>query len=71
VAQLLPALPGVIVGIPFGIELILTFGLGTFREPPASWLAATGLAVLVAIAALTAVPATVAARRPVAAGLGG
>jgi putative ABC transport system permease protein len=67
VAQLLPALPGVIVRIPFGIELILTFGLGTFREPPTSWMVATGLAVLVAIAALTAVPA----RRPVAAGLGG
>jgi putative ABC transport system permease protein len=65
VAQLLPALLGVAVGIPFGIKLCLFFaGDGTYA--PTSWMLAAGLGVLLAVAALTAVPAMAAARRPVA-----
>jgi putative ABC transport system permease protein len=66
VAQLLPAIPGVLAGIPAGMGLYLAVGLGEVRYPPDSWLFAAGLGVLLAIAALTAIPATAAARRPVA-----
>jgi len=65
VAQLLPAVLGVAIGIPFGIELFLFFaGDGTYA--PAPWMLAAGVGVLLAVAALTAVPAMAAARRPVA-----
>jgi putative ABC transport system permease protein len=66
VAQLLPAIPGVALGIPAGIELYLSVGHGQIRYPPGSWWLATALGVLLAIAALTAIPAMAAARRPVA-----
>ncbi|MFD2768031.1 ABC transporter permease [Micromonospora eburnea] len=66
VAQLLPAIPGVALGIPAGIGLFLTVSLGEIRYPPGSWLLATALGTLLAIAALTALPALAAARRPVA-----
>ncbi|MEU9829782.1 FtsX-like permease family protein [Micromonospora chersina] len=66
VAQLLPAVPSVLAGIPVGIGLFLAVGLGEVHYPPDSWLFAAGLGVLLAIAALTAIPATAAARRPVA-----
>jgi putative ABC transport system permease protein len=55
----------------FGIELLETFGLGPLRSPSDSSMLATGLGVLLAIAALTAIPAMAAARRPVAGSLGG
>ncbi|MFG1913932.1 FtsX-like permease family protein [Micromonospora sp. NPDC048898] len=64
VAQLLPAIPGVAVGIPFGIGLYLFFD--GERYPPVSWTLSTAVGVLVAVATLTAVPALAAARRPVA-----
>ncbi|MEU2610213.1 FtsX-like permease family protein [Micromonospora sp. NPDC007271] len=66
VAQLLPAVPGVVAGVPAGVWLCLVVGRGEVRYPPDSWLFATGLGVLLAIAALTAIPAMAAARRPVA-----
>ncbi len=69
VAQLLPALPGMILGIPFGIELYRFFGPDEAANPPVWWMAATGLAVLTMVTALTAVPALAAARRPVTDGL--
>ncbi|MGI5148745.1 FtsX-like permease family protein [Plantactinospora sp. CA-294935] len=65
VAQLLPAIPGVAVGIPAGIGLVTFVSLGEVQYPPGSWLLATALGVLLAIAALTAIPAMVATRRPV------
>ncbi|GLW10852.1 hypothetical protein Misp01_59800 [Microtetraspora sp. NBRC 13810] len=61
VAQLLPALPGAVAGVPLGILFygqIITF--------PLFWIAAAALAILLATTALTAVPARWAARRPVA-----
>ncbi|RAN91916.1 hypothetical protein GAR06_01514 [Micromonospora saelicesensis] len=64
-AQLLPAIPGVAVGIPAGVGLVTLVSTGEVQYPPDSSLLATALGVLLAIAALTAIPAMVAARRPV------
>jgi putative ABC transport system permease protein len=65
-AQLLPGVPGVAAGIPAGIVLFLAATAGQIRYPAGSWWIATALGVLFAIAALTAIPAMAAARRPVA-----
>lgn len=63
-AQLLPAL----LGIPLGIGLFAaTNGAGTLVVPSAPWLAITVLGTLVAVAALTAIPARTGARQPAAA----
>ncbi|MEV5769088.1 FtsX-like permease family protein [Micromonospora sp. NPDC052213] len=64
-AQLLPAIPGVVAGIPAGIGLVASVSTGEVQYPPDSWLLATALGVLLAIAALTTIPAMVATRRPV------
>jgi putative ABC transport system permease protein len=63
-AQLIPAVPGVLVGIPAGIGLVgaVAHG-GSTTVPPAWWLAAMAVGVLVALAALVAIPARAAARR--------
>ena len=63
-AQLIPAVPGVLVGIPAGIGLVggVAHG-GTTTVPPAWWLATTLVGVLVALVALVAIPAWAAARR--------
>ncbi len=64
-AQLLPAIPGVALGIPGGIALVASLSTDEVQYPPGSWLLATALGVLLAIAALTAVPAMAATRRSV------
>jgi putative ABC transport system permease protein len=64
VAQLLPAVPGVAAGIPFGTVLYLFFDGD--RYAPAAWLVGAALGVLLVVTALTAVPAMAAAQRPVA-----
>jgi putative ABC transport system permease protein len=69
-AQVLPALPGALLGVPLGIALFAAAnGAGTqmLTVPPAWWLAAGVLGTLVAVAALTMIPARVGARRPAAA----
>jgi putative ABC transport system permease protein len=66
VAQLLPAAPGVVVGIPFGVELFAFLSRPDPEPAPVYWLLAAGLGVLATVAALTAVPALGVARRPVA-----
>jgi ABC-type branched-subunit amino acid transport system ATPase component len=66
VAQLLPALPGVAAGVPAGIGLFVFAGHDEIRYPPDSWLLAAALGVLLAVTALTAIPALAVARRPVA-----
>jgi putative ABC transport system permease protein len=66
-AQVLPALPGAILGIPLGLGLFAAVnGAGTAATviPPAWWLAAAVLATLLAVAALTTIPARIGARRP-------
>lgn len=66
-AQVMPALPGALLGIPLGIELFaLANGAGVTSVPPGSWLAAVVLGTLAAVAVLTAVPATLGARQPAA-----
>ncbi|GIF70049.1 hypothetical protein Ais01nite_80840 [Asanoa ishikariensis] len=64
-AQLLPAVPGVVAGIPAGIGLLTLVSRDEVQHPPGSWLLATALGVLLAIAALTAIPALLATRRAV------
>ncbi|WDZ84516.1 ABC transporter permease [Micromonospora cathayae] len=65
VAQLLPAVPGVVAGIPAGIGLLAFVSRAEVEYPPVPWLLATAFGVLLAIAAFTAIPAMVATRRPV------
>jgi putative ABC transport system permease protein len=68
-AQLLPALPGALLGIPLGVGLFaLANGGGTQATviPPAWWLVAAVLGTMLAVAALTAFPARIGARRPIA-----
>ncbi|MDQ1540212.1 MAG: putative transport system permease protein, partial [Actinomycetota bacterium] len=68
VAQLLPALVGVLLGIPLGIGIYTAAksGPGTTALPSALSLIAMALLTLAVIAALTAVPTRLSARRPVA-----
>ncbi|MET9243090.1 FtsX-like permease family protein [Nonomuraea sp. NPDC003709] len=65
-AQLLPALLGALAGVPLGIGLFGLFSVGNTITPPVSWMLAAALVIVLATAALTAVPARWAARRPVA-----
>ncbi|MBB2743998.1 UNVERIFIED_ORG: putative ABC transport system permease protein [Microbispora rosea subsp. rosea] len=62
VTQLLPAVPGVAAGIPAGLGLYWFFA--TPVTPPGSWLLTAALAILLAIAVLTALPAWVHTREP-------
>jgi putative ABC transport system permease protein len=65
VAQVLCALPGAILGIPLGVVLFkLAVKHGSL--PPVTWLAAAALGVLVAMAALTIIPARLGTRQPAA-----
>jgi putative ABC transport system permease protein len=67
VAQLLPALPGALLGIPLGIALFkLASGGGRLAIPPAWWLAVAVLGILAGLAVLTSIPARIGARQPVA-----
>ena len=66
-AQLLPAVPGALLGIPLGLGLFAAADHGgRLTVPPAWWLAVAVLATLAAVAGLAAVPARVGARRPAA-----
>ena len=70
-AQVIPALPGAIVGVPLGIGLFAAAsGAGHVVVPPAWWLAGIVLATLVVVAGLTSIPARIGTRSPVAAVLG-
>jgi putative ABC transport system permease protein len=67
-AQVLPALPGALLGIPLGVGLFAAANHGNVvTVPPAWWLAAAVLGTLVVVAALTVIPARIGARRPAAA----
>jgi predicted lysophospholipase L1 biosynthesis ABC-type transport system permease subunit len=65
IAQVLSALPGAILGIPLGFGLFIASVHGGIL-PPVTWLAGAVLGTLVAMAALTVVPARIGARQPVA-----
>jgi putative ABC transport system permease protein len=66
-AQVLSALPGVILGIPLGLLLFrAAVHGGTLPSALVLWLAIAVLGALVAMAGLTVVPAMIGARQPVA-----
>jgi putative ABC transport system permease protein len=66
-AQVLPALPGAILGIPAGIGLYAAASNGgVVTIPPVLWLVAVVLGTMLVVAGLTAIPARIGARRPVA-----
>jgi ABC-type lipoprotein release transport system permease subunit len=70
-SQLLSALPGALLGIPAGIGLYAAVSNGAgMALPSGARLAAVVLGALVTVAVLTAVPARVGARHPVALMLG-
>jgi putative ABC transport system permease protein len=65
VSQLLPALVAACLGIPVGLLFYAAAG-GHHGGPPITWVAATLPGTLAAVAALTALPARILARRSVA-----
>jgi putative ABC transport system permease protein len=67
-AQLAPALIAAILGIPGGLIVFAVAGGGNplNANPPVLWLIAVVPATLIAVAALTAIPARIGAERPVA-----
>ena len=66
-AQLVAAVPGVLLGIPAGLLLYKAAnGSGQLVTPPAWWLAAAAAAIVAAVLVLTAIPARAGARAPVA-----
>jgi putative ABC transport system permease protein len=65
-AQLIPAVPGAILGLPLGIGLFKVAGHGLNGLPPVLWLVAAVLGTVLVVAALTSVPARIGLRRPVA-----
>ena len=65
-AQVLPAVPGTLLGIPLGLGLFKVASAGMMTIPPAWWLAAVVLAILAAVALLASIPALIGARRSAA-----
>jgi putative ABC transport system permease protein len=57
IAQLLPALPGAVAGNAIGIGLYWVVSVGTMTMPSRWWMLAAVLGTLLAVAALTALPA--------------
>lgn len=63
-AQLIPALPGALLGIPAGLALVAAVSHGAnIPVPPAWWLACMVVGLLIGLALLTAVPAVASARQ--------
>ena len=66
-AQLLPALAGALLGIPIGTALYGAVQKGGPQgSSPTWWLLAMIAGILLAVAGLTAIPARIGARRPIA-----
>jgi putative ABC transport system permease protein len=63
-AQVLPAVPGALLGIPLGIGLFKATDTGVMTIPPVWWLAAAVVAIVAAVAAVASVPALIGARIP-------
>jgi putative ABC transport system permease protein len=64
--QVIPALPGAIIGLPLGLGLFKVASHGLSGLPPVLWLVATVLGTVIVVAALTSIPARIGLRRPVA-----
>jgi putative ABC transport system permease protein len=65
-AQVLPALAGAILGIPGGLELVAAVDPDATTMPPLWQLLAVVPGAVLVVAGLTAIPARLSARRPVA-----
>jgi putative ABC transport system permease protein len=68
VAQLLPAIPGAIVGVPLGLGLFVAAsgsGAAGTTIPSVGWLVPAVLGTLIVVTGLTSIPAWAGARRPV------
>jgi len=66
-AQLIPAIPATILGIPAGIVLVAAVSHGDKTPAPGAWsLVAVFLGTLLVLAVLSTIPARIGARRPVA-----
>lgn len=66
-AQVLPAVPGTLLGIPLGFGLFTAANHGgELTLPPAWWLAAAVAAMLLGVAALASIPALAGSRHPAA-----
>jgi putative ABC transport system permease protein len=65
-AQVVPAVPGALLGVPLGLGLYAAAsgGAHVVTVPPAWWLAAAVLAIVAAVAALASIPARIGVRRP-------
>jgi putative ABC transport system permease protein len=66
VAQVIPALPGAILGVPLGLGLFKVAGRGVSGLPPALALAGAVLATVLVVAVLTSIPARIGLRPPIA-----
>jgi len=64
--QVIPALPGAILGLPLGLSLYEVAARGLNGLPPVLWLVAAVIGSVFAVAALTSVTARIGMRRPVA-----
>jgi ABC-type lipoprotein release transport system permease subunit len=65
-AQVLPALVGAVLGIPGGLELLAAVDPDETTSPPLWQLLAMVPGTVLVVAAITAIPARISARRPVA-----
>ena len=65
-AQVLPALAGAILGIPGGLALIAAVDPDSTTMPPVWQLLAVVPGTILVVAGLTAIPARISARRPIA-----
>ena len=65
-AQVIPALPGAVLGLPLGLGLFKLAAHGLTGLPPVPWLVAAVLGTVLVVAGLTSVPARISLRRPVA-----
>jgi putative ABC transport system permease protein len=65
-AQVLPAVPGTLLGIPLGLGLFRVASAGNLTIPPAWWLVAVVVLTLAAVAVLASIPALLGTRRPAA-----
>jgi len=64
-AQVLPAVPGTLLGIPLGLGLFKAVDNGgAVAIPPAWWLVATVIVILVAVAVMGTIPALIGTRVP-------
>ena len=65
-AQVLPAVPGALLGIPLGLGLFKVASAGQMTIPPAWWLAVVVIDTLIAVAVLASIPALIGTRRSAA-----